>query len=221
MPEFLRQALLPQADATPELLALVLRVALATVLGALVAFRPWRRWLRGARPPSLQGAQSQTLIAAAGALMVMVIGESVARAFGLVGLGSFIRFRSGISDPRDAAILFVMIGIGMACGLGLGVMAAAGAVLVCAILLVFDVTGGKRTLVTFYAEDPHALFVTVAQKFAGARAVELANGRAEPGKEQGRLVVELDLEPKTDAAELRALLERSGATGISRVSMAE
>lgn len=221
MPEFLQKALSPQAATSPELWALVLRVALAAALGALVAFRPWRRWMRGARPPSLQGAQSQTLIAAAGALMVMVIGESVARAFGLVGLGSFIRFRSGISDPRDAAILFVMIGIGMACGLGLGVMAGAGAVLVCAILIVFDITGKKRTLVTFYAEDPHALFVSVGRHFAGARAVELSSGRAEPGKEHGRLIVELDLEPRADAAELRRLLERGGASGISRVSMAE
>ena len=221
MPDFFQEALAPQAVTSPELSALVLRVALATALGALIAFRPWRRLLRGSRPPSLQGAQAQTLIAAAGALTVMVIGESVARAFGLVGLGSFIRFRSGISDPRDAAILFVMIGVGMACGLGLGLMAAAGSVLVCVILIVFDLTGRKRTLVTFYAEDPQALLAVIGQKFAGARSVELSNGRAEPGKEHGRLVIELDLEPSTDAAGLRSLLERSGASGISRVSMAE
>ena len=50
--------------------------------------------------------------------MVVVIGQSTARAFGLVGLGGFIRFRSGIKDTRDAAVMFVMIGIGMACGAG-------------------------------------------------------------------------------------------------------
>ena len=53
----------------------------------------------------------------AGALLVVVIGDSLARAFGLVGLGTFIRFRAGVKDPRDVAILFVMIGVGMACGL--------------------------------------------------------------------------------------------------------
>jgi hypothetical protein len=221
MPEFLEKAFQPQAVTSPELVELVLRVALATALGALVAFRPWRRLLRGTRPPPLQGAQSQTLIAAAGALMVMVIGESVARAFGLVGLGSFIRFRSGISDPRDAAILFVMIGVGMACGLGLAPMAAAGTGLVCVILIVFDLTGRKRSAVTLFAEDPYALFAAVARLFPGARAIELSAGRAEPGKEAGRLVVELDLEPRCDAAELKALLERDGNTGISRVAIAE
>jgi uncharacterized membrane protein YhiD involved in acid resistance len=221
MPEFLEKAFQPQPASSPELVELVLRVTLATLFGALVAFRPWRRLLRGARPPSLQGAQSQTLIAAAGALMVMVIGESVARAFGLVGLGSFIRFRSGISDPRDAAILFVMIGVGMACGLGLGMMAAAGTLLVCLILIVFDLTGRKRSLVTLLAEDPQALFVELTRFYRGARAVEISNGRAEPGKEAGRLIVELDLEPSTDASSLRAELERRGVTGISRVSIAE
>jgi len=100
-----------------------LRMALATLLGAAVAYRVWRKLMPFTSPPALQGAQTQTLIAAAGALMVVVIGDNVARAFGLVGLGSFIRFRSGISDPRDAAIMFVMIGIGMACGLGMSIMA--------------------------------------------------------------------------------------------------
>src|SRR5688572_22873757 len=78
---------------------LFLRMALASLLGALIAYRSWRRFMPFTSPPSLQGAQSQTLIAAAGALMVVVIGDNVARAFGLVGLGAFIRFRSGISDP--------------------------------------------------------------------------------------------------------------------------
>jgi len=221
MPEFLEKALAPQPMHAPDLMALVLRVALATALGALIAFRPWRALVRGARRPSLQGAQSQTLIAAAGALMVIVIGDSVARAFGLVGLGSFIRFRSGISDPRDAAILFVMIGVGMACGLGLGAMAAAGAVLVCLILVVFDLTNRKRCLVTLFSEDPQLLFSVVLRLYPAARAVEFANGRAEPGKESGRLVVELDLDPNTDASNLKATLDRAGAPTITRVSVGE
>jgi uncharacterized membrane protein YhiD involved in acid resistance len=145
----------------------------------------------------------------------------VARAFGLVGLGSFIRFRSGISDPRDAAILFVMIGVGMACGLGLGAMAAAGALIIAAILIAFDLTGKKRSVVTLFAEDPHALFTELTRLYAGARAVELANGRAEPGKESGRLVVELDLDQGTDAAALKALLDAKGGQSITRVSIAE
>ena len=96
----------------------LVRMVIASLLGAFLGFRPWRRLLPNALPPAREVAQAQTLIALAGALMVVVIGHSTARAFGLVGLGGFIRFRSGIKDTRDAAVMFVMIGVGMACGLG-------------------------------------------------------------------------------------------------------
>ena len=61
---------------------------------------------------------AQVLIAVAGGLMTAVIGNNIALAFALVGLGGFIRFRSGIKDPREAGVMFLMIGIGMACGIG-------------------------------------------------------------------------------------------------------
>jgi hypothetical protein len=206
-------------EAVPHTLwELVLRVGLAALLGALVAFRPWRRFMKRARPPSAQGAQSQTIIAASGALMVIVIGESIARAFGLVGLGSFIRFRSGIRDPRDAAVLFVMIGIGMACGLGLPVMAAAGAGLVSTILVLFDLTARQRVTVSVVSEDPSGALGCLSRNFPGIRVVEF--GPPDPGKEQrGRLVVELDIEQRTDAARLSAILENGGVTGVSRVTL--
>src|SRR5262249_33494955 len=97
---------------------ILLRMIVAGLLGAFLGYRRWRRLLPNMLPPARETAQAQTLIAIAGALMVVVIGQSTARAFGLVGLGGFIRFRSGIKDTRDAAVMFVMIGIGMACGLG-------------------------------------------------------------------------------------------------------
>jgi len=96
----------------------LMRMVAAGLLGAFLGYRLWRRLLPNTLPPARETAQAQTLIAIAGALMVVVIGQSTARAFGLVGLGGFIRFRSGIKDTRDAAVMFVMIGIGMACGLG-------------------------------------------------------------------------------------------------------
>jgi hypothetical protein len=203
--------------AVPHLWELVLRVGLAALLGAIVAFRPWRRFMGRARPPSAQAAQSQTLIAASGAMMVIVIGESVARAFGLVGLGSFIRFRSGIRDPRDAALLFVMIGIGMACGLGLPVMAAGGASLVIALLLLFDAAARNRVVVTVDAHDPPQVLASLTRLFPTVRTLEL-EGSLTVG-EPGRLVVELDLSQATDASKLSAMLEKDGVTGVARVKL--
>lgn len=208
----------------PHVGELFLRMALASLLGAFVAYRGWRRLIPYQSPPPLQSSQSQTLIAAAGALMVVVIGDNVARAFGLVGLGSFIRFRSGISDPRDAAVMFVMIGIGMACGLGLPFMAVAGTLFVAVLLAIFDTTvkrRAKRTLVTFNAEDPSLVWPRVAQLFPNTRVVELSSTRAELGKDSGKLVVELDLRGNMDASTIREILQTNGVPGISRVALAE
>jgi hypothetical protein len=101
------------------LLVVAGRMAVAAALAALVAYRPWRRLMRWhfERPES--GAQ--VLIAVAGGLVTQIIGSSpspTALAFALVGLGGFIRFRSGIKDPREAGVMFLMIGIGMSCGIG-------------------------------------------------------------------------------------------------------
>ncbi|WP_428267457.1 DUF4956 domain-containing protein [Haliangium sp.] len=92
------------------------RLALAAILGGVIAYRPWRYFMHWYFERTESGAQ--ILIAVAGALMTSVIGNNVALAFGLVGLGGFIRFRSGIKDPREAGVMFLMIGIGMACGIG-------------------------------------------------------------------------------------------------------
>jgi hypothetical protein len=207
-----------------DLESLILRMALATLLGACVAYRIWRPLMPFTSPPSTQGAQTQTLIAAAGALMVVVIGDNVARAFGLVGLGSFIRFRSGISDPRDAAVMFVMIGIGMACGLGMSVMALAGTGFVIILLIIFDVTGkgrSKRTIVTINADDPPLIWPQVARLFKNTRVVEMSRQRAELGKDSGKLVVELDLRGNMDAATIREILETNNVPGVSRVALGE
>jgi hypothetical protein len=117
--------------------ALVPRFAAAVAIGALVAARPWR-YLMGRRAPRPEMVQAQILLCVAAAIITVVIGDSVAKAFGLVGLGSFVRFRSGLKDPRDAAVLFLVIGLGMACGHGALGVAAAGAIFAALLLAVLD-----------------------------------------------------------------------------------
>jgi uncharacterized membrane protein YhiD involved in acid resistance len=207
----------------PKLSELFVRMAFATVLGSAIAFRAWRRFMPFMSRPALQSAQAQTLIAAAGAVMVVVIGDSPARAFGLVGLGSFIRFRSGISDPRDAAVLFVMIGIGMACGLGLFAMATASTLFVALLLTVFDYGARRLTkpmLVSIQAEDAGLVAARIREVFPAARLMELASNAPELGKDNGKLVFELALRPEEDATSLRGQLDRHGVPGIRRIALA-
>lgn len=141
-------------------LHLVTNLGLALVLGTLVASRPWRR-LMGMSLMPREMLHAQILIAVAGAIAVSVIGDSLARAFGLVGLGGFIRFRTGIRDPRDAAVFFLLIGLGMACGLGSvqGALVCAGFVVF--VLVLLDLHSRKRPTgfvrLTVRSQDPRGV----------------------------------------------------------------
>ena len=198
----------------------LIRLVVASVLGASVAYRWWRRLMPTALPPARESAQSQTLIAVAGALMVAVIGDSMARAFGLVGLGAFIRFRSGIKDPRDAAVMFVMIGIGMACGLGAVPIAVVATLFVTAVLVLFDAGQRARARMARLAisvNEPRAAFQQIRSVFPTARIVEMPNTNPEPG----RLVMDVVLGEATDAAAVLEILQARDVMGIRSVNLDE
>jgi hypothetical protein len=123
-------ASIPVAVLLPRMLA-------ALVIGVALAVRPWRL-VTGKPLPRAEMIQAQILLCAAAAVITIVIGDSLAKAFGLVGLGSFVRFRSGLKDPRDAAVLFLVIGLGMACGHGAVAMALAATAFLAVVLAVLD-----------------------------------------------------------------------------------
>ena len=52
------------------------------------------------------------------AVIMLIIGSNIARAFTLVGALSIIRFRNPIKDSRDVAFIFVSMAIGMSVGTG-------------------------------------------------------------------------------------------------------
>ena len=199
---------------------ILVRLSCAFALGAFVAHRPWRR-LVGHRAPRLQTdtAQTQSIIAVAGALLVVVIGDSLARAFGLVGLGTFIRFRAGVKDPRDVAILFVMIGVGMACGLGLIGTAAVGTLFVSAVLALFDrfAPPRRRTLtISVVAPDPAAVRDAVRAAFPHARTVDV---RKEDGA--GRASFAIAAGDDEDALTILEALQKRGVPDVKVVRIEE
>lgn len=122
------------------------RLVMAAALAGVIAYRPWRTFMHWHFERTESGAQ--VLIAVAGALMTSVIGNNVALAFGLVGLGGFIRFRSGIKDPREAGVMFLMIGIGMACGIGAMPIALVAVLWALVLLSVLDIVERTRRQVT-------------------------------------------------------------------------
>ncbi len=62
--------------------------------------------------------ETMILLSAIVSLIMSIIGNSLARAFGAIGALSLIRFRTAIKDPIDLAKIFMSISIGMASGSG-------------------------------------------------------------------------------------------------------
>ena len=73
-------------------------------------------------------------------LVIMVIGNNLARAFGLVGALSIIRFRTAIKDTVDIVYIFLGLTIGMASGVGYYKIAIAGTIIIGLILILFSKT---------------------------------------------------------------------------------
>ena len=95
---------------------IALRFALAAFLAAVLAFRPRRGVPITRRNPYV--AQTQILMAVVAGGMMMVVGDSAARAFGIFAAASLVRFRTNIRDPKEITVLLVCLGVGLAAGVG-------------------------------------------------------------------------------------------------------
>ena len=108
-----------------ELRNAAIRLPLAVALGAMLALRPRRR---GTPPRRAAVVQTQIILAVVGSTIMLVVGESMARAFGIVGVASLIRYRSKIEDPKDAVVMLAALAVGLAAGTGLYVLSIFAAV---------------------------------------------------------------------------------------------
>jgi anti-anti-sigma factor len=96
------------------------------------------------RPMHRSMEQAQVLLCVSGAMMMIIIGNSLARAFGIAGAASIIRFRTPVEDPKDVTILFLLMGLGMACGMGALSVAGLGMVFLCVALPILDRVAGQK-----------------------------------------------------------------------------
>jgi uncharacterized membrane protein YhiD involved in acid resistance len=111
----------PAPDTETEITHAMIRLPLAAALGAALALRPKRR---GTPPRQPAVIQTQIILGIVGALVMMVVGTNLARAFGVVGAAGLVRYRAKIEDPKDAGVMLSTLGIGLASGVGLYAMAA-------------------------------------------------------------------------------------------------
>ncbi|MGO4369888.1 DUF4956 domain-containing protein [Paenibacillus sp. 2TAB19] len=81
------------------------------------------------------------------AIIILLIGSNIARAFSLAGAFSIIRFRSAPGDPKDIAFVLFTMAAGLACGVGSFAYAVLFTVVMCALMFVLKAIkfGSKKS----------------------------------------------------------------------------
>lgn len=116
MPDWLRDVASTGSDISPQIIAV--RLVIAALMGLVVACvyqASYRKQIGEAFPFIVTMVMLTILVA----MTTLVIGNSVARAFGLVGALSIVRFRTVVDDTRDTAFVIFAVVVGMAVGAGI------------------------------------------------------------------------------------------------------
>jgi uncharacterized membrane protein YhiD involved in acid resistance len=123
------------ANTLDEIRHALLRLPLAAALGAMLALRPKRR---GTPPRQVAVIQTQIILSVMAAVVMLVVGSNLARAFGVVGAAGLVRYRAKIEDPKDAGVMLSTLAVGLASGVGQYVIAAFSAVFILIVLWVVE-----------------------------------------------------------------------------------
>jgi uncharacterized membrane protein YhiD involved in acid resistance len=124
------------------------------------------------------------------ALVIMVIGNNLARAFGLVGAMSIIRFRTAVKDTQDIMFIFFALAAGLAAGAGMHIISAVGTlfiglVIYIASLLIESTPAKKEYLVQLVyknAEEPEKELFRVLRRYCSKYKLVNIKSIGEPGE---------------------------------------
>ncbi|NNM33828.1 MAG: DUF4956 domain-containing protein [Gemmatimonadetes bacterium] len=135
---------------------IVANIAVALICGLIIS--GLYRWSYRGTSYSATFVSSLVTLAMITAVVIMAIGNNLARAFGLVGAMSIIRFRTAVKDTQDLVFIFLALSIGLAAGVGFHRLAIVGTVVVGGTLWIMGRSGYgsvrvREYLVEIRAED--------------------------------------------------------------------
>lgn len=124
------------------------------------------------------------------ALVIMVIGNNLARAFGLVGAMSIIRFRTAVKDTQDIMFIFFALAAGLASGAGMHLISGVGTLFIGLVIFVASVlneaTPAKKEylvqLVYKNAVEPEKELFRVFRKYCSKYKLVNIKSVGEPGE---------------------------------------
>jgi hypothetical protein len=199
-----------------ELLKLVIAAFAGIVITAV-----HRRYHRD-KPLPRSLLQAQVLLCVAGAMVMIIIGSSVARAFGVAGAAGIVRFRTPVEDPKDTTILFLLVALGMACGVGLLEIAGLSTIFICGVIVLLDRFGDAKTREMIVA------IVSAGKDFPAdhvnrilASTVDYYDVREMLQGNEATMKYLVRMPPSTPLGWITQQLMANGTTGIKSVSWAE
>jgi uncharacterized membrane protein YhiD involved in acid resistance len=155
----------PVEEQLRELRHAAVRLPIAVALACVLALRPRRR---GTPPRQAPVIQTQIILAVVGAVVMLVVGSSLARAFGIVGAAGLVRYRAKIEDPKDAGVMLSTLAVGLASGVGVWMLAAFATAFILAVLWVvesFEPKARQPFTLKVKAKDPAKLKPSLERLF--------------------------------------------------------
>jgi hypothetical protein len=191
------------------------------VLGQVIA------WAYGATHTGLSYArtftQSLVVLTMIVGFVMLVIGNNIVTAFGLLGALAIIRFRNVLKDTRDTVYVFLALVIGMAVGSGKLVTAVVGTAGTVAVLVYLHYSGfgtrgrydGYLSLILDGGARDGAPPRSLLERFC--RTADETSVRHGPADEGAEYIYQVRLRDRSRAAELVTALRRE--PGVAEVSL--
>lgn len=165
--------------------------------------------------------QSMVLGSLVSCLLMIAIGDNIARGIGIVGSLAIIRFRTNLRDPRDLVFLFASLGVGVASGVRSYSTALIGGLMFCLVVILLYISpfGTRRKhdgLVRFQVPSgtETALVTNIMQKltkhFVLVTMRDVAQGQAYDYAYQVKL-----FHPNDNETLIRELEQIEGIRGLT------
>lgn len=124
------------SDLSINAISVLISIAVALLLGLVVSLTYLVSTTRHQRSSSF--VLSLIILPSLVAVVIILIGGNIARAFTTAGIFTLIRFRSVPGDSKDLSYIFLSMAVGLSLGLGYLTLAAVIALIICVVMLVVN-----------------------------------------------------------------------------------
>ena len=159
-------------------------------------------------------------------VVIMTIGNSISRAFALVGALSIIRFRTVIKDSKDIVYIFWSLTAGLACGTGSYFLVFASASLISIIALILHKTNFgsiyKSEFIlqfTYFAKNTESKTEASYLKILKDNCSNFTLLNSEPKNENKSIRLAFDINLKEDCDVNKFILDISNSNYISEANI--